>query len=301
MSVATDGFKDITGYDIESFLNDYVSFINTDYSKIVNYYKGLDIDQDAFNNFDTLKTESYKIESLWEFYSNVFGLTDYWELLDAFSNAKLKLDTVDNLGRWMRSSRTDRYSQNTSITYVQKQGETIEKVAEKFGSVDKDNDWASVSIDNDLNEEKYTSAGGVILTVRLKNNYNFDINNIVDSLSNENLYGKDIQNKIEFIDGDVYSLAGENSLLQTISNIFNTFKGTIPEFPEDGIDSSIIGSNITAFSYPTQFRNIMQMLQKDDRFKTMELIDLYRTDDSVFIKVQLTTKIGDIFQQVLAI
>lgn len=301
MSAATEKYKELTGYDIEKFLNDYIFFANTHYNSIVNYYNGLDIDQNAFNFFEYLKKESDKITGLWEAYLNVFELTDFWELIDTFDNIKIKLDTVGNLGRWLRSVRTDRFSLNIQTNYVQKQGESIERVSKKLGSFDEENDWVNLSIQNDLNEEKYTSQGGVLLKANLSNNLNFDIKNIVDNLTKENLYGKDIQKKIEFINGDIQTLSGEPSLLQTIETIFSTYKGSIIEFPEDGFENELLGSNTNIFNYPSLFRNLLNMIQKDDRFQSLELIDLYKEEDSVYLKVQLKTKLGTIFQQSLVI
>jgi hypothetical protein len=301
MSNLTDSFKTITGYDISIFFGEYEYFVSNHYSSIIDYYSGLDINQDAFNYFEYLKKESDKVSNLWEMYSNVFELTDFWEMLNTFDNVRVKLNTIDNLNRWLRSSRTDRFSLNTQTTYVQKQGESIEKISRKLGSFDEENDWVKLSIQNDLNEEKYTSQGGVLLNANLSNNFNFDIKNIVDGLTKENLFGKDIQKKIEFTGGDIKTLSGETSLLQTIDTIFSTVKGSIIEFPEDGFENGLIGTNVNAFNYPSLFRNLMAMFQKDDRFQSLELIDLIQEKDLVFLKVQVTTKLGSVYKQQLAI
>lgn len=301
MSVATDNFKNITSYDIEKFFNSYTYFINNYYSNIVNYYKGEQIDKSSFNYLDTLNLETQKIDGLWNLYSKIFDLIDYWEMLEVYENIKIKLSTVNNLGRWLRSSRTDRFNSNTILNHVQRQGETIERITQNFGSIDKENDWVITSIDNDLNEEKYTSEGGVLLKVRLSNNSNFDIKNVVDFFTKENLYGKDILRKFTLLNGDLVTLAGFNSLMQTFNTIMSTEKGSIPEFPQDGLESGLIGSNVNAFNYPSIFRNLMNMFEKDDRFSVLELIDIFRKDDGVSITVQARTKIGEILQQELAI
>lgn len=301
MSTVTDKFKQITSYDIETFFNSFNYFVNNYYSNIVNYYKGEDIDKDSFNYLDKLLGEINIIDSIWDLYSPVFDLQDYWELLSTYEDIKIKLDTVNHLSKWLRSSRVDRFSSNTFLNYVQKQGESIERVTQNFGSVDKENDWAIISIDNDLNEEKYTSQGGVLLKVRLLNNSNFEIKNIVDTFTKENLYGKDIQKKLVFYNGDLITLSGFDSLFQTFDTIMSTFKGSIPEFPEDGISNEVYGSNVNLFNYPTIFRNILNMLQKDDRFSQLELVDLFKDGDNIFMKIQVKTKIGEILQQDLSV
>lgn len=301
MIAAVSEFKNITGYNIEKFLNDFNFFISNYYSKIVNYYKGSDIDMDSFRYFDYIYEESSKIDGLIEIYQNFFNTVDFWDLIDIYSEIKTKLLTINSLGKWLRSSRNNRFSSETVINYVQKQGESIESISLKSGSNDSENDWVDISINNDLNEEKYTSQGGAILKIKLNNRNNFEIRNVVDYFSNENLYGKDLTNKLEFISGDLNSLYGINSLFQTFGNILNTMKGSIPEFKEDGIDNDLIGSNVSIFNYPAQFRNILNMIQKDDRFKSIELLDIVRDNDMVFMKLQATSKIGDLIKRDLSI
>lgn len=301
MSVATDNFKNITSYDIEKFFNSYTYFVNNYYSNIVNYYKGEKIEKNSFNYLDTLNLETQKIDGLWNLYSKTFDLIDYWEMLEVYENIKIKLSTVNNLGRWLRSSRTDRFSSNTILNHVQRQGETVERIVQNFGSTDKENDWVITAIDNDLNEEKYTSNGGALLKVRLSNNSNFDIKNIVDFFTKENLYGKDLKKKFTLANGDLVTLSGFNSLIQTFETIMSTERGSIPEFPQDGLESNLVGSNVNVFNYPSIFRNLMNMFQKDDRFSTLELIDIFKKDDGVSIAVQARTKIGEILQQELAL
>lgn len=297
MSKVTDTFKEITSYDISKFLNDYILFINLHYSSVVGYYRGENIDKDAFNFLDYLNLETKKIDSLWEHYSQSFDLIDFWELIDLFEQIKIKLSTTNNLSRWLRSSRTDRFTENTIITYVQKQGESFEKITQKFGSTDRENDWVKVSIDNDLSEESYSSKGGVIMQVRLINNSNFELKNIVDTMTPENLYGKDIQKKLVLLDGDLVTLSGITSLIQTFDTLMLTNKGSIPEFPQDGLSDELIGSNVNIFNYPSIFRNLMNMFQKDDRFSELELVDIIRGEDNIFIKIQAKTKIGDTLKQ----
>lgn len=296
----TEKFKEITGYDIEKYLKNYVNFANLNYSKIVDYYDGGAADKESFQQLDELYSEAVKIDELWAIYQNAFNTTDFWDLMDLFTESMVKIGTTYNLSKWLRSTRTDRYSNNVTINYVQKQGETIEKISGKTGGKNAD-DWVQLAISNDLNEEKYSTVGGTILTVKLNNNLDFDIKNVVDSLSQENLYGKDIKQHIEFTDNDVAALFGMDSLMQTVNNIFRTEKGSIPEFPNDGSDPDLIGSNVATFNYPAQMRNLTAMMQKDDRLKSLQLINLRRVKDAVFMELQVKTKIGDIIKKDLAL
>jgi hypothetical protein len=296
-----DSFKQITGYDVRKYFSDFYRFTSTMYRDIVNYYNGFDIVQSSFNEFDRLVKESDKIESLLQFHSKRFENSEYWVLYDNFSNTQVKLSTINNLSRWMRSSRGDRFSSEISINYVLKQGESLERVSKKAGNELYDSEWYKIAVDNDLNEEKYTSAGGNILMVKLSNKLNFSLRNIVDTLTEENLYGKDIQKRFSLVNGDIFCLSGMESLMQTISTFFETYKGSIPEFPEDGLSNFIIGSNSTIIGYQYIFRNLLEMVQKDDRFKSITLIDLVKNEDKIFLKVQFTTKINDFIPKEIAL
>lgn len=302
MSEITDKFQGITGYDIRQFFSDYIYFVNNYYSFIVGYYKdGINADSESFNELDTLKKEAAEIEGKVIFYNEVFNNAQYWDLLDKFSDIQISLNTIDNLSRWLRSSRTDRFSSEVNVAYVQKQLETLEQISKKAGSINTNDDWAGIAMKNDLNEEKYTSIGGVLMNISFSNNSTFDIKNIVDNMIGDNLYGKDLLKKFTIEEGDIKVLLGIDSLLQTFDTILNTFKGSIPEFPDDGTDQGIIGTNMNVINYPSIFRNLLNMFRKDDRFSSVDLVDLYKDQESVFLKIQAKTKIGDIMLNEMAL
>ena len=66
-------------------------------------------------------------------------------------------------------------------------------------------------------------------------------------------------------------------------------KGQIPEFPEYGLPNDMIGNSVNAIQYPTIFRNLLNMFQRDARWVEVNLIDLYRKEDSIFMKVNAKT------------
>ena len=294
MSVITDKFQLITGYDINRFMSNFVYFVDNYYRNIVDYFNGSNIDKNSFNYLDMLVVESGKINALIELNENRFDNAEYWDLFDKFSSIQVQLDTTNNLSRWLRSSRANRFDATIKVEYIQKQLESLEQISKKSGDISPQDDWTQIAINNDLNEEKYTSAGGILLSISFSNSQSFNIKNIVDTLRFENLYGKDIQKKFEIVNNDLVTLSGIDAITQTFGTIFDTIKGSIPEFPEDGTSSESIGSNVNTVNYPSIFRNLLNMFQKDDRFASVDLVDLYRQDDSIFLKIQAKTKIGDV-------
>lgn len=293
-------FKKVTGYDIQSFMNDFVIFSNTHYPQIVRFYNGDDIDRTAFNFFDDLKTESNKIESLIDQHSHSFNNTDFWQIEDIFSNIQCRLSTVDAMSKWQRSSRLNRYSASINIDYVQSQNQTLENISSRTGSADPDN-WTNIALDNQVIEEDYTMSGGKLLKLSFKNSLNFNLANIVDNLSSDNLYGKDIQNIFTISNSDIVCLSGKEAVEQTFGTIITTIKGGIPEFPEDGIPDYLFSGNQNILQYPILFRSISSMLKKDDRFNALEILDIMKDQDNVFIKLQTTVKTGDVFKRDLSL
>ena len=196
MILGVSQFKDITGYDIEVFFNDYIDFTNIYYQSIVDYYKGGDLNNDSFNKLNHLIEEANKIEPLFELNQNRFNTIDFWEILDVFTEIQVKLSTCQNMQKWTKSSRLNQFDTNITFDRGLKQFETFESVSRSVGSNDSDTDWANISIDNLITEEGYTTEGGTIFQVKLQNNANFDLPNIIDSLKGVSVYGKDIVNYI---------------------------------------------------------------------------------------------------------
>jgi len=183
---AIDTFKRKTGYNLRVLFESYNSFINNHYQNIVDYYNGADIVQDSFIMLEYLLGEVKKVEPLFDQYSNGFNTTDFWSIITAFSDMQCKLETCENMGKWQRSSRLNRFSSNINIAHVQEQNETIEKIAQKAGYLGVDK-WVDIAIDNQMEEEDYTNAGGALFTIKLPNNSNFDLDNIIDNLSLTNI------------------------------------------------------------------------------------------------------------------
>lgn len=289
----TEQFKQVTGYDIGKFFNDYITFTTTYYQNILNYYKGADIDKNSFEYLDYLKKEATKIEPLIDYYGDQFNTTNFWDLNNNFAEIQTKLMTCDNMGRWQRSSRVDRYSSNLKLVHIQKQNETLEKISIDAGFSNQDS-WTNIAIQNLVNEEDYTNKGGKLLNISLPNSLNSNLENVIDFLIGDNLYGKDLNRKLQILpDGGVLTLEGKESLYQIFETIMKTIRGSIPEFPEDGISSSIFGVNENIIQYPMIFRSLLSMIQKDKRFKSLELLDIKKSEDSVFLEFQATTIVGD--------
>lgn len=294
MIAGIERFKEITGYDIQAFFQRYINFVQNDYQNIVDYYNGSNMVPSSFNELDNLLAEVGRIESLFELNVDNFNTIDFWEIVVNYDEVQTKLLTCKKMGKWNRSSRTNRFDGNIKIERGLKQFETFEKISGATGSVDQDNDWTGITVDNLIVEEGYTSEGGTIFTVKLLNNANFNILNIVDNLIDDNIYGKDIDRNINFVNNDLVVKQFNEAVKQSFEVKLATVKGSIPEFPERGIEADS-SSNVNTIQYPSIFRNILNLFQSDGRWSEVNLIDLSRDQDAVFMKLEAKTVLKDSF------
>ena len=81
----------------------------------------------------------------------------------------------------------------------------------------------------------------------------------------------------------------EDAIKQALNIILNALKGCIPEFPEYGLSNEFIGTTVNAIQYPVIFKDLMNMFQRDSRWSSVELLDVYTEEDAVFLKIQAET------------
>lgn len=293
MKEVFEDFKRITGYDLQAFFQRFVDFINFHSGNVINYYDGGSINNTSFNELETLLKESKNISPLFEQHGANLTYLGYWEVLEKFTDIQTSLYTFDNMNKWMKSSRLNRFDSGTHIVRQLRQGETMELLSEDVGYSNSQEDWVTLAINNQLIEEEYTPEGGKIISVVFQNNSNFAIDNIIDSLVGKNVLGKDINRKIKFVNNDVETVEYEKAIEQCLYIILGTVKGSIPEFKEDGIESDTIGSNANIIQYPSMFRNLLSIFQKDGRWSEITLLDLKREEDNVFMKIECKTILQD--------
>lgn len=282
-------FKSVTGYDIKDFFQSYVDFCNNDYLYIVDYYQGGEINAESFYRLDKLVSKVRIIEPLFQLHENKLDDLDMWELLENFSEIETKLLTIKNSDRWLRSATVGR----TNTLQMEKQlrtGETFETVSEQMESQNPEDDWMDITIPQYITEEDYIAGeGSNTFYVNLKNmgvNY---VDNVVDTLVDQNILGKDISIEFTFKDNDLTAVKFHDSMDQALTIILEALKGCIPEFRDYGLPNEFIGITTNAIQYPVIFKSLMNMFQRDNRWASAELLDLVKKEDSVFMKVKATT------------
>lgn len=282
-------FKKVTGYDIQKFFSDFVNFVNTDYPSIIDYYSSGVINDAAFYEMERLLREVEKIEPLFVLHRNTLDDVGCWYLLDTFSEVYTKLLTTRMSAKWTRSIYNAVRASAIKMENVLSPGQTFEEVAESINATDPQNDWLNIVVPQYIREEDYTvEDGSRIFSINLQNvrlNY---IDNIVDTLNGKNILGKDLSVDFTFENDDLKTVNYEDSIFQALELITQSVQGCIPEFPEYGIPSSFIGTTINAFQYPVVFKALMNMFQRDSRWKTVELLEVERKEDAIFLKLKAT-------------
>lgn len=282
-------FLSVTGYNIKDFFQSYVDFCSEYYPYIVDYYQGGEINVDSFYELDKLIAQINIIEPLFQLHENKLDDISMWELLESFSEIVTKLTTIKNSDRWLRSASVGR----TNTLQLEKQlrtGETFETVSEQLELENPEDDWVDIVVPQYIIEEDYvTGQGSNTFSVNLKNvgiNY---VDNVVDTLVDENILGKDLSTEFVFENEDLKIIKFQKSMEQALRIILEAVKGCIPEFTDYGLPSDFIGQTTNAIQYPIIFKSLMNMFQRDNRWASAELIDLKKVEDSIFMKVRATT------------
>lgn len=290
-------FEGVIKYPLMGYLNRFLDFLSVKKGILVEYYNGnLDLYSDeVFTELKSLISESNKINDLISINVNNFLINDCWELLEMLEDIKIELQTLDKMSKWMRSSINNaQYSKGVEKEKVLKQNQSIEGLGKDNGLIDYDNDWVKIAIRNNINEEKYTPAGGVFLTLTYKNTYSGGVfvRSVVDNLFGERIYGLDIQKQLEFKNDDIKVLTYGGTMTQAAEILIGLKRGDVPEFPEDGVQANlIVGNNLAAVLYPTIFRQVYNLFSKDDTFQSISVSKIEQIDDSIRIEFNILSKL----------
>jgi hypothetical protein len=290
MDDAFEKFYNVTGYDIKSYFQKFVDFCANDYPLIVDYYSnGGEMDKDSFLRLVELVRESETIEPLFILHENTLDDISMWGILDNFTETQTKLSTIKSSARWLRSSSLDR-NNTLQMEKTLRTGERFEDVSRQLNSTNPEDDWMNITIPQYIEETDYSfSDGGNKFYINLKNAGNNYLDTVVDVLVGDNILGRDIDVNFVFENDDLKIVIGDDAIRQALDTILSSQKGAIPEFKDYGITNEFIGTTVNAIQYPSIFKDIMNMFQRDSRWDSVELIDVKREEDVVFLSLQCKT------------
>jgi hypothetical protein len=122
----------------------------------------------------------------------------------------------------------------------------------------------------------------------------------VDDLSDEELYGRDIDDDFDFATVgelgvnvsenaeyiDFKILSPKQTFVQTAKILSNLNKNDNPEYPHDGIDKKMFENRMTFYSYYQILkRNMANYILKDDTIREFEINKVYFEEDAVFMQI----------------
>lgn len=301
-----EDFYTITGFDAQDFIQRYIDFQNLESQNIINYYSGTDkfARIESFNLMNSLYKEAQRASELFYLNKEAFNSTADWNLLEQLDNIRQKLMTLSNINKYLRSSINKNQFNNTiEIEIKMKQYDTLESIESKeLKSTFPQNDWVDLALYNDLIEEDYTPQGGVLLRAPTSNFDTTFLNSVLGNLQGENLYGKDLDRKLQFVNDDLKNLTPKETILQAIDILMKLKRGDNPEFPNNGIQASIfVGGNMASFAYASLFRQILDTFAKDDTVSRISIVNISHKEDAINIEYEIQTKYGERFNQVINI
>lgn len=296
-----DIFEQKTQFKLGNYLNRISSFVEKSYPILVEFYsiqKNIDFNiKGIVLELNELYNETETLLSIIQNNSKSLD-SRFWDLVEMIDEIKLSLDYIRNTPKWLRSTISKgKYSYSFENVEILKQRETLENLSLRLGSSNKENEWAYIALRNDLKEEDYTPDGGIGLVIQYFNRLALTLTTVVDSnIVGEKVYGKDFNKKINFVDGEGLEVLDYKGTVRQAVDILTKLKvGDNPEFPQDGIPSSkAAGSNRNSF--PTQIitRQIQQTFQKDDTLKSLLIKNIEVKSDSIFVDLQVETRINEV-------
>lgn len=303
----TQKFQAITNYDIDSFINDYLYFSNSQFSLIEDYYTGK-LNQrpiSAFSLLSQLAEEMVYIQNILRQYRYQLNNTIMWEIVEDLDDIYTRIQTAQNAAKWLRtSSIKNQHSQSPNVDYIMQQNQTIENVSSLvLKDSDGENNWKYIALNNQLNEEDYTYKGGTLLEVNLKGALSsFFILSVIDVINGKSVYGADIQQKIQFIENDLATLSFDQTILQSVAILLNFKRGDAPEYRDLGIQQSVaVGTTRGSLQFPAIFRQLVQVFSTDDSLKDFKLINLRFDQDALKLDFQINTRLDEVLNQTLTL
>ena len=303
-----NNFRKFTGFDVRSFLQDFIDFSENYRTQIINYYRGdtQENPKEAFSFLNRLIDEVNEAISVAELNKDSFDTFSIWNLFEELENIRTKLNTTLNFSKYLRSSVTNNaYNRDSEVDVTLNQNETLEQLANNLGYPDPQNDWIDIALRNNLQQEDYTTNGDVILSVSYKNSVNyFQVNSVVDNIQGKNILGKDIQHKLEFDtnNNDIKILSPEDTFRQAIKTLARLKKRDNPFYPKDGLDTSlVIGSSLGGIAFPSLFRQMNNNFNSDDTIASFTIRDIRYEQNSLIFDYEVESKLGEIENDRLSI
>lgn len=294
-------FRDITLFDISDYYKRFIDFMQLDYNYLIDYYSGKisSINSQSFNNLNILLKKNNELFSAFTQNKNRFNNLKFCDLMIQLEEIDSSLMTIKNISKWLRSSITnDSFNNKAEINVTLKQNQTLEFLNKNLlREEDYQNSWVDTAKRNNLTEEDYTSEGGNLLSVSFNRSSKLSINSVVDNLSGMNILGKDIYQKLTFLDNDLKVLGYNDTYKQSVLILSELKVNDNPFLADSGIlEKDIIGSNRNLVNLPLVFRRMVQTFSSDDTIENFAIKDIKRDQDALYVNFEVISVLGQIIE-----
>jgi hypothetical protein len=214
-------------------------------------------------------------------------------MLELIEGLKIDVDTVLNLPKWLRSTIEKARFKPLSENITLKQNQTLEGLTRDIGDSNWRENWFNLAINNNLQEEDYTSEGGNLLSVTLVTGQVLQLDSVVDTINEDTILGKDLDKKLSFEDNDLKVLNSKDTFYQSVLIASSLRKGQNSSLPELGLPREVFGINKNILNYPSIIRRITESMKTDDTIKTINIEDISLEQDGVKITLGVNSILDD--------
>lgn len=290
-----------TKYPLLLFFQRFTAFLETDYKPIIDFYSGKlpQSPVSSFKNFEYLFNEIKNVFNVFENFSGQFRNTQWFLLEEKLEEIHNVLSTINKLPKWLRSSITSSsYSNTTQIVVALRHYQTIESLIDEAGFSNPEDNWIEVAMNNELEEEGYTTESNQSLQLNMTNSFKrINITSIVDSPQDDNILGKDLKKKLTYntVEQDLEVLKPEDTFKQTVQILALLKKNDNPEFKEYGRNEKLVaGSNVNSIAYPILFKQMNEVFRTDDTIKNFRVTNIDRRADALFVEYEVRSRKNDV-------
>jgi len=293
--IATDTiekFQKTTRYDIDTYLNLWVDFVDLYYNNLIDYFKGRTniLRQDGVKSLSKLLREKTKVDDVLSLYAEKLERQDFWNLVDYIDDISNRVTYIASLSKFLRSARFEGYNQDTmTIEHIMTDYDTPDSLASQ--KQNPQDEWTDIFIKNNVLETDYQAeSGGLNLQLEKAGVKSVFLNSVIDNLIGDNIYGKDLDLEFVFEDDDLKVLSPRDTVKQSVKILGGLAKGDIPEFPKLGISKNLqVGSNLGVISIPFLTRELREAFSSDDTLVNFKILDVKIDGTALFVDYEVQT------------
>jgi len=284
-------FERLTRFDFNGYIDDFATFIENDYVKILNYFNGKvdKLDKNSINEFIRLKKQSSIVEDYFLSVKVNFDRMDYWNLVSFIDEINHRIKVISRIDKFLKVVKYESSNERSmAVNYLTTDFDTPESVAAKDRG-NPQNDWVDIYVKNHVLETDYLAEkGGTYLKLGRIRLSNIQIESVVDNLQGENVYGKDIDKEFYFENDDLVVLSPKDTIKQSINVLAKLQKGDIPEFLAMGVSPDLaIGSNLGLISIPFISKEMKQTFSTDDTLVNFQILEVDQEGSTLNINYEV--------------